>query len=81
MKREQVEKVAMTFETMVNANVTVKFGTAIREAYLDNHDDYHFYVGAPSVIWPKDWTIINAFAHLNQLCMRYNSQEAEWELW
>lgn len=81
MTKEQVEKIAMTFETMVNANVTTKFGTAIREAYYENHDDYHFYIGAPSVIWPKDWDIIKAFAHLNHVCVRYNSQEAEWELW
>lgn len=81
MTKKQVEKIAMTFETMVNANVTEKYGTAIREAYLDNHDEFHFYVGAHSIIWPKDWYIMHAFAHLNHVCMRYNSQQAEWELW
>lgn len=81
MTKEQVEKIAMTFETMVNANVTEKFATAIRQVYYVGGDDYHFYVGAPSIICSIDWDIIKAFAFLNHVCWRYKSRDAEWELW
>ena len=81
MEKQDAQRIAAMFETIINANMTTTLEYEVREAYDNGCEDYHVYIKASSTIFEKDFLLMLGFGEIVHRCIRYNTYDREWEIW
>ena len=81
MNKKEVAYLKAKFEEIVNNHVTTRYETDVKSAYADSSVVVYFIIKAQSLIWSRDWCIMDSFACLMHKCIRYDVDKKEWQIW
>lgn len=81
MNKEHADYLKAKFEEIVNNHVTTRYETDVKVYYNDSAVIDYFVIKAQSLIWDKEWMMMESFAILMHMCIRYDVDNKEWQIW
>lgn len=81
MNKQHADYLKAKFEEIVNNQVTLRYETEVKVNVNDSSVIDYFVIKAQSLIWHNDWIIMESFAFLMHMCIRYDVESKEWHIW
>lgn len=81
MNKQHAAYLKAKFEEIVNNQVTMRYETDVKVNVNDSSVVDYFVIKAQSLIWEKDWMMMESFAFLMNKSIRYDVEDKEWHIW
>lgn len=81
MNKKHAAYLKAKFEEIVNNHVTTRYETDLKVDVNDSSVVEFFVIKAQNLIWYNDWMMMESFATLMHMCIRYDVECKEWHLW
>lgn len=81
MNKKQAAYLKAKFEEIVNNHVTVRYETGEVVNEFDSSVVDYFIIKPKSLIWDDEWMMMESFANLMHMCIRYHVNDKHWLLY